>query len=123
MPAVDVTVSYLEMLAPIRRTVAAPRAGLTVVEAKTPTVAFYRFLYQTVGEEYHWRSRGRRTDEDLAALIQNPLNEVYVLYVEGTPAGFAELDRRQPAEIELIQFGLVPEFVGQGLGKWFLQWT
>jgi GNAT superfamily N-acetyltransferase len=46
-----------------------------------------------------------------------------VLYVEGTPAGFAEFDRRVAGEVELIQFGLVPEFIGEGLGKWFLQWT
>ena len=26
-------------------------------------------------------------------------------------------------EVELVQFGLTPEFIGQGLGKWFLQWT
>ena len=25
--------------------------------------------------------------------------------------------------IELVQFGLISEFIGQGLGKWFLQWT
>jgi len=33
------------------------------------------------------------------------------------------LDRRQPGEIELVQFGLMGEFIGQGLGQWFLQWT
>jgi hypothetical protein len=31
--------------------------------------------------------------------------------------------RRIAGEIELIQFGLMPEFIGQGLGKYFLQWT
>ena len=24
---------------------------------------------------------------------------------------------------ELVQFGLMPEFIGQGLGRYFLQWT
>jgi len=43
--------------------------------------------------------------------------------VDGKPAGFAELDRRQPNEIELVQFGLMPDYIGRGLGKWFLQWT
>ena len=123
MPAVDMTVYYLEMLNHAHRNLAAPREGLSVVHAKMPTVGFYRFLYNTVGEAYNWHSRGRRSDAELAALIQDPLNEVHVLYVHGTPAGFAELDCRTPAEIELIQFGLVPEFIGQGLGKWFLQWT
>ncbi|HVA48033.1 MAG TPA: GNAT family N-acetyltransferase, partial [Pirellulales bacterium] len=91
--------------------------------ARRPTVGFYRFLYNAVGEAYNWHSRGSRPDAELAALIQDQLNEVHVLYADGTPAGFAELDRRTPGEIELIQFGLLPEFIGQGLGKWFLQWT
>jgi GNAT superfamily N-acetyltransferase len=43
--------------------------------------------------------------------------------VDGVPAGFAELDRWEDDEIELVQFGLMPEFIGQGLGKYFLQWT
>lgn len=46
-----------------------------------------------------------------------------MLHVDGDPAGFSELVRREAGEIELVQFGLLPEFIGQGLGKWFLQWT
>lgn len=123
MADVEITVYYLEMLEPPRRNRSEPRDGLSVVQAKTPTVSFYRFLYSTVGEAYNWHSRGNRPDAELAALIQHPLNEVHVLYLEGTPAGFAELDRRTPDEIELVQFGLVPEFIGQGLGKFFLAWA
>src|SRR3569623_679713 len=123
MPIVEVTVYYLEMLSPSGRVVPPPRDGLAVIHAKRPTVAYYRFLYSTVGRDYNWRSRGSRPDDELARLIKDPLNEEHVLHVEGTPAGIAELDRRQPAEIELIQFGLMPGFIGQGLGKWFLQWT
>jgi hypothetical protein len=123
MPAVDVTVYYLEMLGHTPRAVPSPLDCLSVVHAKRPTVGFYRFLYNTVGEAYNWQSRANRSDAELAALIQDPLNEVHVLYVDGTPAGFAELDRRTPGDIELIQFGLVAEFIGRGLGKWFLQWT
>ncbi|HVX10289.1 MAG TPA: GNAT family N-acetyltransferase [Pirellulales bacterium] len=124
MALVDVTVYYLEMLQkPPQQIVSAPRTSLTVVRAVQPTVGFYRFLYTTVGQDYNWRSRGRRSDAELGALIQDPLNELHVLYADGTPAGFAEFDRRVVGEIELIQFGLIPEFIGQGLGKWFLQWT
>jgi hypothetical protein len=38
---------------------------------------------------------------------------------EGAPAGFAALDRRVEGEIELVPFGLMPEFIGQGLGRYF----
>jgi hypothetical protein len=45
------------------------------------------------------------SDEQLAAIIQDPANELYVLHVDGAPAGMAELDRRRPDEIELAYFG------------------
>lgn len=123
MAIVDVKVYYLEMLAPSRRTVAPPREGLTVLHAKSPTVAYYRFLYHAVGKDYHWFTRGKLSDAELTASLEDPGNEVHVLYVEGVPAGFAELDRRDHDDIELVQFGLMREFIGQGLGKYFLQWT
>lgn len=123
MEIVDVTVFYLEMLSPSQRTVPAPRDGLSVLHVYAPTVSDYRNLYNSVGRDFHWLNRRKLTDAELAAVIQNPLNELHVLHVAGTPAGFAEFDRRQPGEIELVQFGLMPKFIGQGLGKWFLQWT
>ena len=119
----SITTTYLEMFAHNGRTVAAPRPDLAVMHARKPTVAYYRFLYNSVGRDWNWTSRGAHADPDLARLIQDPREEMHVLFVEGVPAGFAELDRRVAGEIELVQFGLVPEFIGQGLGKYFLQWT
>lgn len=123
MEMVDVTVHHLEMLAPSHCAVAAPRDGLTVLHVQSPSVPYYRSLYDAVGKDFNWLDRRRTPDEVLAAIISDPLNELHVLHVDGTPAGFAELDRRRPGEIELSQFGLIPAFIGQGLGKWFLQWT
>jgi len=123
MPTVDVKVHYLEMRSPPKRPkTPLPRAGLTVIHAKNPTVRYYRFLYHAVGTDYHWYTRGAWPDSELAASLSNPRHEIQVLHVDGTPAGFAELDCRTP-EIELVQFGLMPEFIGQGLGTYFLQWT
>jgi GNAT superfamily N-acetyltransferase len=116
-------VFYLEMLAHNHGTAVPSRDGLAVIHARKPTVVYYRFLYNAVGKDYHWHSRGKLSDAELAATVQNPLNEVHVLHVDGVPAGFAELDRRKEEEIELAQFGLMPEFIGQGLGRYFLQWT
>jgi GNAT superfamily N-acetyltransferase len=123
MDPVDVTVYYLEMLAPARRVVAAPRDGLTVRHVPSPTVPYYRALYDAVGGEYHWLSRRKMSDAALADLLGDARNELHVLHVDGAAAGFAELDRRQSNEIELVQFGLIAKYIGQGLGKWFLQWT
>jgi GNAT superfamily N-acetyltransferase len=123
MATVDVKVYYLEMLAPSVQEVPPPREGLTVLHAKRPTVAYYRFLHDTVGKSYHWRRTRRLTEAELAAVLHHPLNEVHVLHADGTPAGFVEFDRRTEGEIEITQFGLMPEFIGQGLGRYFLRWA
>jgi len=100
-----------------------PRPDLTVVQAVMPTVSFYRYLYNMVGEQWQWVDRHKLSDEQLAAIIRDPAVEVYVLYVNGVPAGYAELDRRQFPDIELAYFGIMPEFIGQKLGPYLLRWS
>lgn len=111
------------MLAPPQQAVPPLRDGLAIVHAQQPTVAYYRFLYDAVGKDYDWTSRKRLSDAALAAILNDPLDEVHVLMSDGVPSGFAELNRRIQGEIELVQFGLLPQLIGQGLGKLFLQWT
>jgi GNAT superfamily N-acetyltransferase len=118
-----VKTTYLEMVAHRLRDVPPPREGLTVVHAQKPPVAYYRFLYDAVGRDYDWTGRKKLSDSELAALLHDPRLEVHVLMADGVPVGFAELDRRTEGAIELVQFGLMPEFIGQGLGRYFLQWT
>jgi GNAT superfamily N-acetyltransferase len=119
----NVKTTYLQMFARPERVVPPPREGLTVVHARKPTVAYYRFLYDAVGRDYDWTSRKKLSDAELAALLNDPRLEVHVLMADGVPAGFAELDRRIEGEIELVQFGLMPEYIGQGLGRYYLQWA
>lgn len=119
----DIKVTYLEMFARPPRSVPPPRADLAVIHAKKPTIAYYRFLYDAVGRQWQWVSRKKLSDEELGWVIHDPRVEVHVLHADGVPAGFAELDRRVAGEVELVQFGLMADFIGQGLGKYFLQWT
>ena len=121
MASVDVKVFYLEMLTPGQQSLPPLPDGCMILHALRPPVSFYRYLYNTIGQAYHWYSRGKLSDAELAAVLSDPRNEVHVLYADGVPAGFAELDRRVEGEIELVQFGLMPEFIGKGLGKAFLR--
>src|SRR5262245_51107169 len=114
----DVTVYYLEQRTRPSRPVTPPRPGAIVLTARQPRVDYYRFLYHAVGADWNWVRRKSWTDEELARVIQHPQNELHVLFVEGSPAGYAELDGRNPADVELVQFGLMREYFGQGLGKY-----
>ena len=117
-------VTYLEMLQPPDSPVPeAPMPDLTVIQALSPTTRYYRYLYGAVGGPWHWVDRGKLDDEKLAAIVQDPRVEVYVLYVAGVPAGYAELDRRQCPDIELAYFGIMPEYIGKKLGPYLLGWA
>jgi len=117
-------ITFLEMRKrPTRPTVPAPQGRLALMRADPPTVPFYRFLYDAVGRDWNWVDRKKLAEDQLKAVIQDPKVEIYVLYVAGTPAGFAELDLRRLPEIELAYFGLIPEFIGRGLGWYLVNWA
>ena len=122
-PQLRMVVTHLEMKArPAQPTLPAPRRT-ALLRAEQPTLSFYRYLYNTIGERWLWYERRAMDDAALASIIHDPGTEIYVLYSGGVPAGYAELNRRAKKEIELAYFGLMPEFIGQGLGRYFLSWA
>lgn len=129
MPAADgslvaVTKTYLEMTRASFAPAFLDDPDLLVMPSREPLPEFYRFLYGTVGRDYEWVDRLGWTDERLRAYLGNPAITVLVLYVRGTPAGYAELDAApdEPGETgtSLAYFGLFPFFHGRGLGRHLL---
>ena len=116
-------VTYLEMHAkPTAPTPPRPAAKIELMRAEMPPVSFYRYLYDTIGEDWLWYERRIISNDDLTNIIHHPDVEIFVLSFGGVPAGYGELDRRAAGEVELAYFGLMPEFVGHGVGLFFLRW-
>jgi GNAT superfamily N-acetyltransferase len=81
----------------------------------------YLSLYRRVGEPLGWDQRLRMPEEELEALLAGGFLRIYVLRSVQTDAlGFCEFDRTEFPQIELKNFGLVPEAQGRGLGPWLL---
>ena len=120
-----VTVTFLEMTErPNLPVVPTPALKLALMRAVEPTVHYYRYLYDAVGRDWKWTDRKQLNDDQLRAIIHDDKVEIYVVYAEGVPAGYAELDFRSfPKVVDLAYFGLVAEFVGRGLGPWMLRWA
>jgi GNAT superfamily N-acetyltransferase len=85
-----------------------------------PDLAWFRKLFRSVGENWIWFSRLTMPDAELAAIVHDPLVEVYVLKSGADEAGLLELDFRTPHECELSFFGLMPPLVGTGAGRWLM---
>lgn len=91
-----------------------PGARVDLVEDAPPS--FYRYLYGEVGRDYLWRDRSGWSDDKIRAYLADPAVSLWVLFVGNAPAGFAEL-RREPGDtVEIAILGLLPEFIGRGLG-------
>ena len=120
----EVTITYLEMH---RRPSSSLRLSTpkraAIFQAHQPTLSFYRYLYVQTGGPWLWYERRAMDNETLRAIIHNPAISIHVLYFDGVPAGYVELDSRVDHEIELAYFGLLPEFLGRGLGSWLLNWA
>jgi ribosomal protein S18 acetylase RimI-like enzyme len=121
----DVVITHLEMTGPPGpQRPPTPALKLALLKVDEMPVAYYRYLYAEIGRDWIWHERRLLSDAQLATEIAAPAVEIHVLHAGGQPAGFAELDfRRLPAEAELRFFGLMPRFIGRGIGPWLLDWA
>lgn len=118
---ISTVVTFLEMKArPAVLPPPQPKGKVAILKCEHAPVHYYRYLYDVIGRDYFWVDRKKKSDAEIAELLNDPAVELYVLYVEGCPAGMAELDFRDAKGGQLAYFGLVPEYVGRRLGFFFL---
>ena len=116
----EVITTYLEMRARPSLQVTRPSRSGMLLRLEEPTVGFYRYLYDAIGSRWGWTERSEMSDDELLSVFTDDEVEIFVLFMGGIPAGSFELDRRVEGAVELRHFGLVPEFIGRGLGKHLL---
>ncbi len=118
---VETTVTFLKMQERSHEHVQPPsNLKIALMRLEKPPVAYYRYLYSAVGENYDWVDRKALSDEKLLAEIDVEGVNIYVAYVGGVPAGYFELDARKKDQVWLAYFGITQPFIGTGLGKWLL---
>lgn len=115
-----VVVTYLEMTSRrATKDIAAPQ-GVTFAQI-TPTLAEYRDLFQRVGaHDWLWYGRLRLNDAELQALLDDPKRPIYTLMKDGRSEALLELDFTTQGACELAYFGLTPELIGSGAGRYLM---
>lgn len=116
LPAV---VTYLEMFSPAPARPEFNCDGLSVVR-QVLTPAEYRNTFSKVGQDWLWVSRMRMTDAALTGIIADDAVEIFSVRRNDKPIGLLELDFRDHPTCELAFFGLIPDEVGTGVGRWLM---
>ena len=118
----EMVVTYLAMHQPPEFDLNPPsHLNVTMMDLHNPPVHYYRYLYNTIGADYDWVDLKLLSDEQLKDQITAPGNTISVAHVNGCPAGYFELNAADPEMTWLAYFGIMPEYIGKGLGKWLLK--
>jgi GNAT superfamily N-acetyltransferase len=113
-------VTFLEMSSPPPERGGPARPDLSLRRVTYVDPAWYRELFTRIGREWLWASRLLLSDRELGGILNHPATELYVPMSEDREIGFLEFDFRVEHEAELVFFGLVPEAVGGGAGRWLM---
>ena len=117
---IEVTTTALEMRSPGEfkpKTLA--RNDVLVKKVEIPTAVINHFFFVNVGRPWKWYSRLKWTLADWQALVEKETTTTWIGYIKGSPFGYIELDQQEES-VEIAFFGLLPQFVGMGLGGFLL---
>ena len=111
---------YLELRSPDRlRPAPCPSIDFSTLTS-TVSPDEYLALYRAVGHDWGWRDRLEWTRDRLAAYLAAPDVHLWVARSHAKTVGYFELQALPDDSVELMYFGLMPDYVGKGLGGWLL---
>lgn len=114
--AATTTIYHLEMLdrGAFRPKPAPPRFGVSKVSPADP--ALNRSYYARVGAPWRWTARLAWSDERWRRYVLRDALGTWIGRAGDDPVGYFELESQAGGDVELAYFGLLPEFIGRGLG-------
>lgn len=132
MKAETLVTTYLQMRSHLEIQNPKPKSrnkDFQIRELKKPDWRFNREMYFRVGEQWKWIDKRPWTDEQWKEYASAPNLRTFAGYYEEDVAGYFELLRSSSrgqrsevrsqtnqSQVEIAYFGLLPEFIGRGLG-------
>lgn len=111
------TIYHLEMTSLAQHIPAKPsRSPFALVQAEIPCPELNRFFYTAVGSNWNWVDRLGWSYAQWHSYLASGFVETWAAYVAGTPASYFELEKQDNGNVEIVYLGLLPQFIGQGLG-------
>lgn len=120
----SVVTHYLEMTdAAQLRPSPAPAEAMQVRRLEEPDPEQNRFFYQSIGAEWQWHDRLSWDLDRWREYVSRPELTTWIASVSGNAAGYFELEDQAESGVQIVYFGLLPGFVGRGLGGYLLTTT
>jgi len=107
---------YLEMLNPQALPAKQVPPGFEFALLATPSPVLNRQFYVSVGRQWNWTDRLKWSNDDWCRYVDRSVLQTWVGYLNGESIGYCELELQSGGNMEIAYFGLLPEFVGRGLG-------
>ena len=121
MDSTLVTRTFLEMGSPAELVAApAPMPAPAIERVERCSPELFRLLYAEVGRAFHWTDRLSWSDETIRAHLAQSGVSIWLMSWEARPAGYFELRKHEDGSVEIAYFGLLPDFIGRGWGKYLL---
>jgi GNAT superfamily N-acetyltransferase len=115
-----ITVWHLVQRNKPARTSSAPRdAVLTVVQSDRAETSAQ--MYRAVGASWQWVDRAPWSQQQWQTWVETPGHQLHLLDIAGVRAGYFELIAPSPETVHIAFFGLLPDFTGNGVGRWLLE--
>ncbi|WP_052852875.1 GNAT family N-acetyltransferase [Streptomyces avicenniae] len=110
---------YLEMTAPgdLSPAPAVPGLALRLIDGARPEA---HAAQKAVGAPYGWRAVSLTEADWAAQLREHPSRQYWLITHDGGTAGVAFLEPAPGGDVEIEAFGLLPAYVGRGLGGYAL---
>ena len=108
--------TYLEMRS---RDQLRPKRADTRFQVREKTERDWRFnrdLYLHVGDQWDWIDKRSWADDQWKEYATAPELRTFAAYYDDALAGYYELLPHKESGIEIAYFGLLPEWIGRGLG-------
>lgn len=95
------------------------RNDICVEKIEIPSASLNHYFFVNVGRPWKWYSRLGWTFAEWQAWVEHEHVHTFVGSIKKTPFGYIELDQ-QGDSVEIAFFGVLPEFIGHGLGGYLL---
>lgn len=113
--------TYLEMQSPADLSpTPVPEPAPIVERLERCPPELFRYLYGEVGRAFRWTDRLSWTDDEVRRHLDDAHVSIWLLSSQDTPAGYFELGEHNDRSVEIAYFGLLPDFIGKGWGKYLL---